>query len=54
MNQFYYIPRVRTNYGKFKMRFQGSKVWNSIDDSIKSANFRQFKKMLKSQLIEEY
>ena len=33
--QSYYLPFVRTNYGKFNIRFQGPSIWNSIDDHIK-------------------
>jgi len=32
----YYLPKARTNYGEFDIRFFGAKVWNSIDDSLKS------------------
>ena len=32
----YYLPKVRTNYGKFTIRFFGAKVWNSIEESLKS------------------
>ena len=28
----YVIPKVRTNYGTFNIRFQGPKVWNGISD----------------------
>jgi hypothetical protein len=31
----YSIPGVRTNYGKFNIRFQGVKVWNDIDENLK-------------------
>ena len=27
----YYLPKARTNYGKFIIRIFGAKVWNSID-----------------------
>jgi hypothetical protein len=27
--QSYYTPEVRTNFGKFNIRFQGPTVWNS-------------------------
>ena len=40
----YYIPAVRTNYGKFKIRFLGPKVWNNLDESLKSLSFRIFKR----------
>ncbi len=32
--QSYYIPKIRTNYGLFNIRFQGPKVWNSIEENI--------------------
>ena len=31
----YYLPEIRTNYGKFNIRFQGPMVWNSIDEDFK-------------------
>ena len=30
----YYISKVRTNYGKFNIRFVGAKVWNSIQEDF--------------------
>ena len=39
----YHLPRVRTNYGKFNIRFQGPKIWNSIAEHVKSPSLRQFK-----------
>ena len=41
--QSYYLPKARTNYGKFNIRFQGPKIWNSIDDKIKAVSLSQFK-----------
>ena len=38
-NQSYYLPRARTNYGIFNIRFQGPKVWNSLGKDIKSTPF---------------
>jgi hypothetical protein len=26
----YSLPKIRTSYGKFNIRFAGAKVWNSI------------------------
>ena len=37
--QSYYLPKARTNYGKFNVRFQGPVVWNTIDDEIKFSSF---------------
>jgi len=52
--QSYYLPRVRTNYAKFSIRFQGPKIWNLIDDDIKSVSFAQFKSNLKHSYLLYY
>ena len=31
----YCIPSIRTNYGKFSIRYQGAIIWNDIDEPIK-------------------
>lgn len=48
------LPNVRTNYGKFNIRFFGSKVWNTIDESIKSLSYSRFKRELKNNLLDSY
>ena len=48
------LSRVRTNYGKFNIRFSGAKVWNSIDEQIKKLSKARFKKELKNSLLESY
>ena len=53
-NQSYYLPRARTNYGIFNIRFQGPKVWNSLGKDIKSNPFGEFKKQLKNELMCQY
>ena len=53
-NQSYYLPRARTNYGIFNIRFQGPKVWNSLGKDIKSTPFGEFKKQLKNELMCQY
>ena len=40
----YYFPKVRTNFGKFDIRYQGPKVWNSLEKNIKSYSVSLFKK----------
>ena len=50
----YYLPKARTNYGKFNIRFFGVKVWNSIEDSLKSESRTCFKNLLKDLLISNY
>ena len=48
------LPLVRTNYGLFNIRFCGPKVWNTIDESLKSLSKFPFKTKLKQQLILAY
>ena len=31
----YALPKTRTNYGIFNIRYQGAKIWNDISDNIK-------------------
>ena len=53
-NQSYYLPRARTNYGIFNIRFQSTKVWNSLEKDIKSTFFRTFKKEMKKEILCQY
>ena len=32
------LPSVKTNYGKFNIRFAGAKAWNAIDQDMKKAS----------------
>ena len=48
------FPIIRTNYGRFNIRFFGPKVWNEIDESLKSLSFRCFKRELKAQPLRKY
>ena len=50
----YAIPKARTNYGIFNIRFQGAKVWNDISDDIKLLSLKSFKKKLKSIFMAKY
>ena len=52
--QSYYLPKARTNYGIFNIRFQGPSVWNSIDEDIKLSSLSLFKKKVKQQFIKDY
>ena len=47
-----YIPKIRTNYGKFNIRYAGAKTWNSVDNNLKSSNKSYFKSLLKESLLE--
>ena len=46
----YSLPRIRTNYGTFNIRYSGTKVWNDIDDETKKLKPSYFKKKLKKNL----
>ena len=50
----YYTFKIRTNYGKFNIRFSGAKVWNSIQENLKSEKRNQFKKILKKNILSTY
>ena len=52
--QSYYLPKARTNYGIFNIRFQGPSVWNSIDEDIKLSSLSLFKKKVKQHFIKDY
>ena len=50
----YYLPRIRTNYGKFNIRYLGVKIWNSIPELFKSKPRSSFKKFLVDSFIDRY
>ena len=50
----YSLPRIRTNYGRFNIRFQGPKIWNSLDEKIKASNRLAFKRKLMEKIIYSY
>ena len=52
--QSYYLPRVRTNYGKFNIRFRAPMFWNSIKEEIKNASLSKFKLGLKEHYLKLY
>ena len=52
--QSYYLPKARTNYGLFNIRFQGTKIWNSMDENIKLFSFSKFKNKLESDILHKY
>ena len=53
-NQSYYLPRARTNYGLFNIRFQGPKVWNSFGKDMKSCSLKKFKAIGKDDVLSKY
>ena len=50
----FYIPKIRTNYEKFSIRFNGAKIWNSIQDDFKLKGCNVFKRRLKESILNEY
>ena len=53
-NHTIYQKLDRTNYGIFNIRFQGVKIWNSLEENVKSLSFSQFKKRIKIEMIQKY
>ena len=43
------FPKIRTNYGKFNIRYFGPKIWNEIEEQLKTLSFRCFKRELKER-----
>ena len=50
----YTLPPIRTNNGKFSIKFQGAKMWNSLSEETKSLHRLAFKKILKKEIIQSY
>ena len=47
----YSLPKVRTNYGKFNIKYAGVKIWNEIDEPLKKLKKEKFKEQLKASYI---
>ena len=50
----FYVPKVRTNYGKFNIRYNGPKLWNETDERFKILTPHLFKKELIKHFIKFY
>ena len=50
----YSLPKVRSNYGKFNIRFIGASIWNSIGESIKELSKITLKKRLITKILNTY
>ena len=50
----YYINTIKTNYGKFNIRFAAAKVWNNLDENIKHLPLKTFKNKVKSNILQSY
>ena len=53
-NMFYTLPKGRTNYGIFNIRFKGPKVWNSIGENLKTFSISNFKESVQSDLLKDF
>jgi hypothetical protein len=53
-SESYYIPKVRTNYGLFNIRYQGPTIWNSIPKEIRYASLSKFKNQFKNDYFQTY
>ena len=53
-NAVYFKPRVKKSIGKELLVYRGVKLWENIDNSIKSLSWHSFKKRLKRRLISNY
>lgn len=53
-NSSYSLPRARTNYGLFNIRFAATKYWNSLSENLKNSNRKNFKKKLFNEIILSY
>ena len=53
-NQSHSLPRARTNYATFNIRFQGPKVWNYLGKNVKSTYLNKFKENLKQEFLSQY
>ena len=50
----YSLAFVKTNYGKFNIRFAGATLWNSLDDNLKKEKKENFKSKLFNTFISSY
>ena len=50
----YALPKARTNYGIFNIKFIGAKLWNSLDIEIKSLPIKSFKTTSKENFLSSY
>ena len=50
----YCLPKVRTNFGKFNIRYAGAKCWNSVSESFKKLRKDKFKEKLNDDFLRSY
>ena len=50
----FYVPKIRTNYGKFNIRYNGLMLWNETDEKFKILTSYAFKRELSMHVINLY
>ena len=50
----FYVPKIRTNYGKFNIRYNGPTLWNKTDERFKILTPYSFKRELSMHFINLY
>ena len=50
----FYVPKIRTNYGKFNIRYNGPILWNETDERFKILTPYSFKRELSMHFINFY
>ena len=50
----YSLSLIRTNYGKFSIKFQGPIIWNDLDEELKTFSRYKFKKTIINNLLNSY
>ena len=50
----HYTAPIRTNYGKFSIKFMGPTVWNQNDEKLKNSSLKSFKQKMKESFLETY
>ena len=47
----FYRPQIRTNIGKFTLKYSASKIWESIPFNLKQLSTKNFKNQYKIHLL---
>ena len=50
----YTLPLIHTNHGLHSLRFYGPKLWNSVDEELKTLSVSSIKSKLQLRFISEY
>ena len=53
-NLCFSLPKIRTNFGLFNIRYQGVKAWNVLNETDKQMSFSQLKRKIKADFINQY